>query len=315
MKSHITMAIATILTLSGCAAPKPINEQVADNAVQFKDVMLSGKYSDAMQRMYVYSRVKPHKEDNLDTFFIGKNYHAVSDASLATSAVAAVAGSINIFQLGTGALLNAANRTSLNSAYTKNRLFVIEPVLNGDVKTARTTAIQRSLNIISKAYKQENINTKAYGDSQITYARVDDTIIVPYNNDNSVPFCSIPDGYKSLIKTGDTSNHGNEMSCWTSTFGFNYLIKNNTTNDLFPKGDFIITFSNLPAVFPIQHLESNSQFDYVYQPSYTFFDGLGKKNIASLNADELKEFYADGAFVDNPKITLLKTGNTEYFKK
>ncbi|WP_157372613.1 hypothetical protein [Photobacterium marinum] len=88
---------------------------MASSAVEFKEYQLKQDkgYSDSLERMYLIRKAKPVKENNLDTFYIGKNYHAVDDQSLAVAA----AGSINVFQLATHSILNSINNEYMNAGF------------------------------------------------------------------------------------------------------------------------------------------------------------------------------------------------------
>ncbi|KLV03397.1 hypothetical protein ABT56_19965 [Photobacterium aquae] len=95
--------------------------------------------------------------------------------------------------------------------------------------------------------------------------------------------------------------------------GLGQLYLNNTNDSKFPLGDFIAVHSALPSIFPIENLASTSKYDWIYQPSYTFFSGERRKNLGILNEETFEDAYGKGRFDLNPKVTLLKSGETQYF--
>ncbi|KLV03398.1 hypothetical protein ABT56_19970 [Photobacterium aquae] len=190
--------LSGIILLSGCSI-KPYHETVANDAVQFSDQQLDQDegYSQSLQRMYLLSQANPVKDNNLDSFYLGVNYNTANNASLATASAFAVMGKINVFQLATHSLLNLTYRSSLHPFYEDNILVVIEPVIGGNVKDALYQAKKRSLKIVSDAYKKDGYNTKVFSSGEVGFVRNYDTnFVVPFDDNNDVPYCIVPGGYK-----------------------------------------------------------------------------------------------------------------------
>ncbi|WP_036799653.1 hypothetical protein [Photobacterium marinum] len=93
------------------------------------------------------------------------------------------------------------------------------------------------------------------------------------------------------------------------------MYKNNTNDTRFPLGDFVEVHSTLPAIFPIENLTSDSKYDWVYLPSFTFFTGKWIKNFEGFTEETLINEYNKGRFSLNPNIRMLRSGEVYYFNK
>ncbi|OZS44351.1 hypothetical protein [Photobacterium sanguinicancri] len=319
MKNNLrhSIALSSLLLLSGCTLA-PVDERVKSDAVEFADNHLTPKdgYSVPLQQMNVVTQARPIHENNLDNFYIGRKYHNVSNAALGFDIAGVVLGSLNPLEFGAFAALNMMNRTSIHGLYRNNIMVVVEPVVDGDVKAALKRAKDRSIEIIRNAYSSIDVDSKVYLASDLGHINpYDQSLIALFDKKekNKAVYCSNPDAYRVIEETQKYSY--DDLGCYASVFGEGDMFLNNTENTLFPIGNFITMFSSLPSITPFEKLTSTSEYDWVYQPSFSFLPETHTRNIAINNKIQIVDHYNNGRLNENPSVTMLKSGKRTYFNK
>lgn len=311
----IGLTMSALITLSGCSLKPPIEYTLNDSKV-FSDASLHvvDNYSEALKRMYLVTQVEPIKDNNLDTFYYGINNHKVSDTATVTSIVSTAAGSINIFQLVTGEFLRNSFRKDLNGWYKTNSLFVVEPVIDGDLVAATNRARARSVDIFTSAYKQVGFTTKILNGRNVRHIALSQPdLLIPITDDGTVPNCNYPSSYQYILEEGRTSYK--HIPCFGVRNETTHYIKGNVRDPKFPLGDFIIMKTTLPSHAPLEWFASNNQYDWLYQPSFTFFENGYKETLKPLLDGSFDKEYALGRFDLNPNIKMLKTRKRLYFNE
>jgi len=272
-------------------------------------------FSDPMQLLYAMKWVKPDRSNNIDNFniFNFTNPNTTQNALQAASISNALAFG-NPLQAITYGTLTQINKTVPDVFYRKNLLILMMPMTgnpDGDsmsfqeaLSNDANSLHEMSIELIKQAYRRNGQSIAFDAEDIRSRSGVVASHKPHYLVPQGLPYC--PKSIKSLSDLGNS-----ELEyCAVLMRNYGHGITNNATVKLAPKGNFVLLVTSLPDMFPVKNLKSDSEFSYVYVPTFLY----RQSDVAnSMSGEELAANYENGSFSLNPYLRNIKTGEVMYF--
>jgi len=318
IKNTISLASVALmaLTMSACSITR--ESSMARHVYDVHSIVddYPGRnFSDPMQLLYSIYWAEPDRSNNIDNFniFNYTNPNATQNVLQAASISNALAFG-NPLQALTYGTLAQINKTSPNSFYRQNLLILMMP-LSGE-PGGEASAFQKSISddvdslhrqsmeIIKSAYLQDDVSI-AFDVEDLEFR----SRVVSYNK----PHYLIPDGLsycpEAVTSLSDLNDSQLEY-CAVLLRNYGSGFTNNTSVKLAPQGNFVSLVTRLPDMFPVENLNTDSDFSFVYVPTFLY----RLSDVAdNMSGEELVKYYDKGSFSLNPYMKNIKTGEVMYF--
>ncbi|CAM4204511.1 hypothetical protein [Vibrio agarivorans] len=306
MSSKLLSVPVSIVLLAGCAS----SANYVNNVERIKDRRsedssayshLDSRYvSDELKLMTFLgdSSIKPINANNLDRYASDYNPHAFSDGLLGGGAVLALAGGMNILQLGTFSVSNSLSRIDMQESFTRTQVLHLVPI-NG-----------MSDEEVVEAYESARINVKeevlaALGDSGGVFTSEDGLHNYIFNTNSD--YCVNSTFADSKFDYG---------SCYTYMTNHIDMHRTGAKNVPYtPSEEFLVVRANLEIGFPIENLSFTSG-----NPTFLYMSPWGETpefytKRYNYTEEQWVELFRTDRLSILPYLKDLNTGKVHYFNK
>ncbi|AVF75475.1 hypothetical protein NI392_21390 [Vibrio alginolyticus] len=320
-----SIAFSLLAMLAGCSVtPNEPAVTAQDYKESFTGYDLSEtNHSEAMQVMHLHSRRAIANANNIDSF-TNQNHDKFLAATQGVAVGAALAGSINPFQLATRFIGLEATKSSIDDKYRTNTLISVIAVNDTNDANEIGNIIEdyqsKQLEVARKVYQKGGFKTqKVRSGVEVQWSRMfPRTAMVPMgDNMEKVQLCQNPDIFSEIKDQGVYASE--YFECFAITNPVPYLYEHSsikTQNPLLPTSEsFIVVTTVLPDVFPVYDIQMTSENKGVllYQPTFYWMNSRNIQDYALNDMEALLGFWEKGMFTDEPIITDLATGKVHKF--
>jgi hypothetical protein len=312
------LVIAASISVVGCASTSyNAGQQALENKRFTSESSLeaaepSEDFSDAMKIMYDLSQVDVDYKNNLDTPYLTKRSGVKDAVQLGGTAALLLNGASALdataFFFGTG------HRKEISDAYTRNLIIrhtkVEKNASSEDLNKVILEARDQMSVMIQNALKVSGTDSLIIKDTDFSsdvreFEKVH-AYILPEQNHS--PTCEENfEALSSAIRKGGVFSISTNQ-CISQSTGFAQLRVGDTNND-----SYIISVAVLPDSFPVEHIKSEHQGEYLYTPAYEWLEEA-KELAQSLGKQSLFDHFEEGRFSMTPRLVDLQKNTSVPFK-
>ncbi|SHF97339.1 hypothetical protein [Vibrio gazogenes] len=302
-------------TLSGCTVTRmSAMQRHFHETNSLKDDYPSRSFSDAQQFIYSVERVQPTGVNDLDSF---NAFEFVDSDHLVANAVGASLAIPVSPWLALNNLIVSQNRKG-TPLLRESVLILMEPIksnsnspkeqLDADIEQTVDKLTLRAEKIVKDAYSRagtpvalEEIDTNGRSGYASWYSP---KFLVP----NGVEYC--PQNINSVSELSDSQI----KYCTTilTNRGFVNFVnpENQYSVPIAINDNYAYTLMRLPDGFPVESLKTESEYSFLFMPSFVYH----KSNIADgLNSEMVIKLADEGRLSMNPLVKNINTGEYMYF--